>query len=144
YLPAGRWTNLLDGTVVEGGRWVREQHGFLSLPLMVRPNTVLPLGAVDSRPDYHYPDGVTFHVFELDEGEEVQTRVPDVKGATALMLYTRREGTHVEFRAEGDAQNWSVLLRRIETVQQVEGGQATPTAEGVRIQPAGSRVVVRL
>ena len=37
YLPAGRWTNFLTGKAQEGPGWRREQHGFLSLPLMVRP-----------------------------------------------------------------------------------------------------------
>lgn len=36
YLPEGRWTGLLDGRTVEGGRWVREHHGFESLPVYVR------------------------------------------------------------------------------------------------------------
>jgi len=144
YLPPGRWTNLLSGQAVEGGRWVRERHGFLSLPLMVRPNTVLPLGAVDHRPDYHYPDGVTFHVFELEDGATVETRVPDVRGQIALVLHSRREGAVLRFRAEGDTQNWSVLLRGVESVHQVEGGQALPTAEGVRIVPERDEVVATI
>jgi alpha-D-xyloside xylohydrolase len=37
YVPAGRWTNLLTGQVQEDPGWCRETHGFLSLPLMVRP-----------------------------------------------------------------------------------------------------------
>ncbi len=41
YVPAGRWTNLLSGAIVEGPRWVRESHGFLSLPLLVREGTLL-------------------------------------------------------------------------------------------------------
>ena len=28
YLPAGPWTNLFTGEVVEGGGWRRELHGF--------------------------------------------------------------------------------------------------------------------
>jgi alpha-D-xyloside xylohydrolase len=36
YLPAGKWTNYFTKDVVEGGRWVTEQHGFDSLPLYVR------------------------------------------------------------------------------------------------------------
>ena len=38
---------------------------------MVRPGTVLPLGAVDDRPDYDYADGVTFRVYELTDGGEL-------------------------------------------------------------------------
>ena len=37
--PRAAWTNFLTGKVQEGPGWRREQHGFLSLPLMVRPNS---------------------------------------------------------------------------------------------------------
>jgi alpha-D-xyloside xylohydrolase len=36
YLPAGKWTNYFTKQVVDGGRWMTEQHGFDSLPLYVR------------------------------------------------------------------------------------------------------------
>lgn len=44
YLPAGEWTSLLTGETVDGGGWRRENHGFDSLPLYVRPRAVLPGG----------------------------------------------------------------------------------------------------
>lgn len=65
HLPPDRWTNLITGQVVEGGHWLREKHDYLSLPLMARPNFIIPLGVVDNRPDYDFPDGVTFQIFEL-------------------------------------------------------------------------------
>src|SRR5699024_6517244 len=33
YLPHGDWTNYLTGTRTQGGRWIKEQHDFDSLPL---------------------------------------------------------------------------------------------------------------
>ncbi|MGO1225623.1 MAG: alpha-xylosidase [Brachybacterium sp.] len=36
YLPEGRWTSVFDGTVETGGRWLRQQHGFMTLPLYLR------------------------------------------------------------------------------------------------------------
>lgn len=36
YLPEGTWTSLLDGTTEEGGRWLTQNHGCLTLPLYVR------------------------------------------------------------------------------------------------------------
>ncbi len=35
YLPPGDWRNLLTGEVRQGNFWIREQHGYLSLPLWV-------------------------------------------------------------------------------------------------------------
>src|SRR5690606_35419588 len=44
YLPEGRWTSLWDErNVVIGPRWVREKHGFGTLPIYVREGTVLVL-----------------------------------------------------------------------------------------------------
>ena len=70
YLPNGTWENLLTGDTVEGNCWQREKHGFMTLPLMVRPGTVLPLGKCDTRPDYDYADGVELHVYHLDGGRD--------------------------------------------------------------------------
>jgi alpha-D-xyloside xylohydrolase len=38
YLSPGLWTNFISGERVLGGNWRKERHGYLSLPLMVRPN----------------------------------------------------------------------------------------------------------
>ena len=83
YLPDGLWTSLLDGRKVQGGRWQKENHDFLSLPLMVRPGTVLPMGQCDDRPDYDYTDGLELHVYQLTEGQTVVVKIPDLKGQIA-------------------------------------------------------------
>ncbi|MGO1284308.1 MAG: alpha-xylosidase [Brachybacterium sp.] len=36
YLPEGTWTSVFDGSVETGGRWLRQQHDFMTLPLYVR------------------------------------------------------------------------------------------------------------
>lgn len=36
YLPAGKWRNYFSGELLDGGRWVTENHGFESLPLYAR------------------------------------------------------------------------------------------------------------
>ncbi len=144
YLPAGLWTNLLNGQQVEGGRWIREQHGYLSLPLMVRPNTVLAMGAVDDRPDYDYADGVEFHVFHLQDGAQVRTVVPDVKGHPALTLFTQRAGEQLTFRAEGNTRNWRIVLHHTRGLQKVEGAQADVEAEHVRLTPQQGATEVKV
>jgi len=84
YLPEGTWTSLLTDEKSVGGNWKRETHGFLSLPLMVRPNSVIPMGKVDSRPDYDYTDGAELHVFQPADGELTVT-IPDLSGETAAV-----------------------------------------------------------
>ena len=93
YLPEGTWTSLLSGSAAQGGRWQTETHDFMSLPLMVRPGTVLPMGRCDSRPDYDYLDGLELHVYALPEGESRTVAIPDLQGRTAAVFtVTVRDG----------------------------------------------------
>jgi alpha-D-xyloside xylohydrolase len=146
YLPAGRWTNLLSGQVVEGGRWVRETHDYLSLPLMVRPNTVLPMGANEQRPDYDYADGVVFHLFELDDGAVASARVPTVSGEVAMSIQVSRSGQQITVETEGASKAWSILLRGVEAAQPVDGGKAKMGPLGVLViaKKGASRLTIEL
>ncbi len=95
YLPTGEWTHLLSGETVSGGAWRRETHGFLSLPLYVRENTVLPMGNCGSRPDYDYTDGLTLHLYGIKDGARITAVIPDLRGnPAAVFTVTRERGTY--------------------------------------------------
>jgi alpha-D-xyloside xylohydrolase len=146
YLPPGAWTSYLTGQVVEGGRWVRESHGYLSLPLMVRENTMLPVGAVDHRPDYAYAEGVTFHVFPLHEGATCSAWVPASAGHAAISATAARTGDRIEFEARGATDGWSVLLRGLGPPRSVDGAvtEADPSGTLLLPEPGAERVAVHL
>lgn len=97
YVPAGTWTHLLDGRTLEGGRWVTESYGFDSLPLLVRPGTVLPVGARDDAPEYDWADGVTLRLFEIPDGFDEVVVVPasQVTGGEATEFRVVREGAEI-------------------------------------------------
>ncbi|MBN1428195.1 MAG: alpha-xylosidase [Anaerolineae bacterium] len=135
YLPEGRWTNFLSGQVIEGGRWVREQHDFMNMPLLAGPNTIIPVGDNNQRPDYDYADGVTFHIFELQDGMMTSARVPTIKGDTAITIEATRHGQDIHIRAHGASKPWRVLLRGIDAVGSIEGGTARPESQGMLLLP---------
>jgi alpha-D-xyloside xylohydrolase len=119
YLPTGRWTNFLSGEVVEGGRWLREQHGTLSLSLLVRPNTVLAVA---------------------------RAVVPALDGGVETTVEARREGARIEVLVQGPSQPWSVLLRGVGHGTFTEGGTAQQEDLGTRMVPdvGVRRVAIRL
>ena len=108
YVPPGRWVSLLSGEPVQGPRWHRETHGFDTLPLLVRPGAVLPVGAREDRPDYDYSERLTLLTNQPVTGTAVD--VPDLTGATAATFTVGDEG-----RLEGPGDGW----------RQVELGPAT-------------------
>jgi alpha-D-xyloside xylohydrolase len=113
YVPEGSWTHLLTGERLTGPRWVTETHGADSLPLLVRPGTVLPLGARTDRPDYDYADGVTLELFELAVGARVRTVVPALGGdpARAATFDVVRDDAGIAVTAHGTAAPWRVVVR---------------------------------
>jgi len=120
YLPAGTWTDLLTGRAVEGGRWVSETHDFTSAPVLVRPNTVLPLGARADIPDYDWADGVTLLLASIADGAEITTVVPDSSGAVAAEFVTTRAGDTIRVRRTVGTAPWNVLLNGpVETAEPI-------------------------
>ncbi|GAA1989895.1 alpha-xylosidase [Isoptericola halotolerans] len=124
YVPEGRWTHLdpgavadggpIDGDVVTGPRWVTETHGFASLPLLVRPGSVLPVGARTDRPDYAWAEDVTLHCVELAVGHDSEVRVPGGEGAPATFRVRRTEDAVVV--SSGNASTrWAVQVGGLRT-----------------------------
>jgi alpha-D-xyloside xylohydrolase len=149
YLPNGRWTRFVgdpapevpeeigengkgsvEGPVIEGGRWRRERHGYLSLPLLARPNSVIPLGAGGD----DHTDGVCFHVFELEEGRTIRFTVPGPRGETGLEAVITRNRKEFSAAAAGARNPWGLCLRGIHAFRSL--------SHGVSVQDSGAGLLV--
>ncbi|MFF4849786.1 hypothetical protein [Streptomyces sp. NPDC001194] len=80
YVPEGTWTNVLTGARITCPRRVREQHGFRTLPLLARPDSVIPLAADDQRPVSAWADGVEPRVHAFADGAERTVVIPRSDG----------------------------------------------------------------
>lgn len=90
YLPKGSWTNYLTKETIEGGVWKTERHGYLSIPLWVRENTLLPICSGKERAEDSYTDDLTICVYQLKESGEV------------TVYQNREEIIQMEAKAEED------------------------------------------
>jgi alpha-D-xyloside xylohydrolase len=123
YVPEGKWTNLLNGKVIEGPRWVREIHDFLSLPLLVRQNSVIPIGSHTDSPDYDYSDGVTLQVYQLEDGKQVHVEIPALDGKIETRFDLARDGKVIHIERQGAAKAWNVFLVGIDAVEKIENAE---------------------
>lgn len=73
YLPKGTWTDFFTGEEKEGARWIKEKHGYLSIPLMVKENSIVSLGSHDDKPDYDYGNNAELRLYSLKNGKEAST-----------------------------------------------------------------------
>ncbi len=86
YLPEGKWTNFFTNEVYEGGKWVKESCGYLSIPLMVKPNSIVAIGSFENGPEYDYADAVQLQIYELDENSTASTLVCNMDSVTELTI----------------------------------------------------------
>ena len=67
WLPEGEWIDVFTGLRYRGGRTIALHRDLDSIPVLVRPGTMLPLAADGSGTDL--PDRVELHVFAGGDGE---------------------------------------------------------------------------
>jgi alpha-D-xyloside xylohydrolase len=91
YLPKGQWTHLFTGESVSGTGWRNEIHDFKSLPIYIKENTLLAIGANTQKPDYDYLAGLELHLFELQAGNHAVCVIRDLTGAVSLEVRVARE-----------------------------------------------------
>jgi len=137
YIPAGAWTNLINGQQVQGPCWRREEHGYMSLPLLVMSNTVLPISAQSDRPDYDFADNVTLHIFELDDGRTVTTHIPNLIGDTESTFTISRNGSTYKIQRDGSAKKWQVLIHGVEHIAELKNRTVVNLLEGVLVKLDG-------
>jgi len=111
YVPEGVWTNILTGEKIVGGRWRKEKHDYFSLPLLARPNSIIPMGSCDTRPDYDYTANVTLNVYELEDGKSAFVSVKNISGETELELEVKRDKDKISINVLKDTQKpWKLLF----------------------------------
>ncbi|MFG1809724.1 alpha-xylosidase [Streptomyces sp. NPDC049040] len=110
YVPAGTWTNVLTGARVPGPGWVRETHGFDTLPLLAREGAAVPFGARDDEPVQDWADGVTLRLYAPGDSGERVTFVPSPDGSGTAATFTTRYSPG-EIVVETDSRlPWNVLV----------------------------------
>lgn len=142
YLPAGTWTNFFTGEKVEGGKWISEKHGYLSIPLMVKENSIVALGARDDAPDYDYADGAELRIYELKEGETVTKSVYSMKQEEELKITAVKLNGTITLDVQSD-KTYTVRLINVTCVS-VEGATAQTEGNDTILIPSASHIVVQL
>ena len=118
YAPKGTWTNYLTNDTVEGEKWHTETHDYMTLPLLVKENTILPVSDNDSQASYDYTEKLTLHLFGITDA---QTTLYDVEGNVKGQLTAVLKNETVTVKTTGITGTYNILLRNIPTVANVVG-----------------------
>ena len=144
YVPEGKWMNFLTGKTVEGGRYYSEIHDYMSIPLMVRANSLIALGDNHKDVEYDYANNVTLHLVNLEAGKEAAATIRDIKGEIELEVKAVYMEGLLTVTAVGTGKPWTMILRGIDEAKGMEGCNIEKVAEGIKISPVAYTGVIRL
>ena len=121
YLPAGRWTDFFTGEVKEGGRWIQEKHGYLSVPLLVKENSIVSIGAHDDKPDYDYGEDAELRIYEPVAGTTVTEIVYGMDGSEEIRISVTTEEGKISVSVEtGKTVSVRLVNRKAKAVENAE------------------------
>lgn len=114
WLPEGRWTDLFNGRIYQGGRWVTMYRDLDSIPVLAPEGAIVPMYRKDESNDLSLEQPLEIHVwrgngrYELyeDDGETDAY----VKGHSAITTFTvETEGDTMRFTVTPPADSAGVL-----------------------------------
>jgi alpha-D-xyloside xylohydrolase len=128
YVPEGRWTNFFSGEIIEGGRWRRESIDFMHVPLLVRENTVLPIGGDAEKPNWKPSDELTLQLFQIADGADVSISVAASDGPHPVVFRCQRTGGKFVLSCDGRAKDVKVQLPSRRFVGEISNGKPCGSA----------------
>ncbi len=144
YLPKGTWTDFFTGEVTDGGVWEEKTFDYLHLPLMVRENSIIAMGACNDRPDYDYADGVELRVYALTDGQECSTVVYDMKQQADLQISVVKTGKTITIKTENTGgKPYTVRLVNVQAAS-VTSASMVIDGKDTMLTPSESTVSVTL
>ncbi len=96
YLPEGRWTDIITGKVLEGGKWYRHTCTYFEIPALAKPNSIIAYGKFERDFEYDYLNGTTFTIYELEDGKSAVCPVYDKEANKVFELTAKRTGNRIE------------------------------------------------
>lgn len=140
YLPEGTWTSFLTGEVKEGGKWYTEKHGYLSIPLYVRENSIVAVGAKNDNAVYDYADNVTFRAYAIGTGKTARTTVYNTENEPEASISITHEGSVYRISADSPKSS-KVELVNVGTPSEVIGAAYHMEENNLVIELSGSQSV---
>ncbi|HEY8390806.1 MAG TPA: alpha-xylosidase, partial [Clostridia bacterium] len=139
YLPEGNWIHYLSGECLTGARWYKKEYDFFSLPLYIRPNSIIARGAVNNRPDYDYIKDTVFEIFGLET--EAQCIVYSADLNQKAEVRAKRIKDTINITTTGEVKY--ILLNGIFECQ-ATGAQQQKNQRGIKLTLTSDNVSIKL
>ncbi|MCT3612986.1 alpha-xylosidase, partial [Lactobacillus acidophilus] len=112
YAPQGqgKWISLLTNESYEGGRWYKQKFNEKTLPLLVKPNSIIVTGEHDDQTMYDYTKHPSIHLFEMQDGK-VSTIITDNYGKKVATVTSEKSADKIVVTTE-NIEKFDLIIHR--------------------------------
>ena len=96
YLPEGKWTDIISGEVLEGGRYYRRKYDYFGLPCLAKPDSIIAYGSFERDFEYDYLKHTEFVIYAPSEGKEITSDIYDTGANKVFSLTAVRHGDTID------------------------------------------------
>lgn len=129
YVPAGKWTDIITGKVLEGGKWYTHKCSYFEIPALARPNSIITYGNFERDVVYDYVKDANAVIYELEDGKEAETVVYDSEANRVLELTAKRTGNKIEISLTPAPADFTVSVSNTDKSVQIKAGDTSAVIE---------------
>ena len=131
YVPKGRWTDFQTGEVFYGERYYTRTYDYMHLPILVRPNSIIPVGNTDNSVEYDYAKESIYRIYELEAFTECH--IYSEKAEEILKIVAVRNGDRISVSTFGDRteEKYKIQLIGVKRITAMQNVQCEENPQGV-------------
>lgn len=95
YLPEGKWTDIITGETIEGGRYTKKKCSYLEMPILAKPGCIIVYGDFNNSFEYDYINNAEAVIYNLEDGKMAETEVFDIDANRVMSMKAERNGNEI-------------------------------------------------
>ena len=144
YVPSGIWTNLMTREKIQGPCYKNIKADNNSLPILVRPNSIVVTTSPDAHGTTELLNNVTFSVFELANDKICAFEVFSEDATHSGVINILKEGNKITVRTKGFGSHKRIVLSGIKNVVSVSESMPNVNEWGTSIDFTSQELVITL
>ena len=144
YIPSGIWTDFMTHEKIQGPRFISRKTNAASVPVFVRPNSIIATRTPDSASGLGSLDNLTFTCFGLANGTTTACEVFANNGQGSGILSVEVSGNKITVRTQNLGGTKHLVLSGIFNVVGLSESVPEKLSYGTSIEFLGNELVISL
>ena len=144
YIPSGFWTDFMTHEKIQGPRYISRKVPANSVPVFVRPNSIVPTRTPDSNPAVSVLDNLTFTCFGLSQGSTAACEIFAEGGQNSGIITAEVSGNKIIVRTKNLGGTKRLILSGIFNVVGLSESVPEKLSYGTSIDFSSNELVISL